>query len=50
VTGPEIRQRFPQHVERREHLILDSAPLVPVEDPKTPFELPGDFTPTGDNR
>lgn len=37
MTGPEIRQRFLQHFERREHLILDSASLVPVDDPTTLF-------------
>jgi alanyl-tRNA synthetase len=37
VTGQEIRQRFLQHFERREHLILDSAPLVPADDPTTLF-------------
>jgi alanyl-tRNA synthetase len=37
VTGPEIRQRFLQHFQRREHLILDSAPLVPADDPTTLF-------------
>jgi alanyl-tRNA synthetase len=37
VTGQEIRQRFLQHFERREHLILDSAPLVPTDDPTTLF-------------
>jgi alanyl-tRNA synthetase len=37
VTGQEIRRRFLQHFERREHLILDSAPLVPLDDPTTLF-------------
>ena len=37
MTGPEIRQRFLQHFQRREHLILDSAPLVPADDPTTLF-------------
>ena len=37
MTGQEIRQRFLQHFQRREHLILDSAPLVPIDDPTTLF-------------
>jgi alanyl-tRNA synthetase len=37
VTGQEIRQRFLQHFQRREHLILDSASLVPMDDPTTLF-------------
>src|SRR5438105_5121154 len=37
VTGQEIRRRFPQHSRGRDHLILASAPLVPVDDPTTLF-------------
>ncbi|MBJ7611159.1 MAG: alanine--tRNA ligase [Candidatus Dormibacteraeota bacterium] len=37
MTGQEIRQRFLQHFERREHLILDSALVVPADDPTTLF-------------
>jgi alanyl-tRNA synthetase len=37
VTGQEIRQRFLQFFRSRDHLILESAPLVPVDDPTTLF-------------
>ena len=37
VTGAEIRRRFLAHFESRDHLILDSFPLVPVDDPSTLF-------------
>jgi len=37
VTGNEIRRRFLEHFERREHLGLPSAPLVPHGDPSTLF-------------
>jgi alanyl-tRNA synthetase len=37
VTGQEIRRRFLQHFRSRDHLILDSAPLVPADDPTTLF-------------
>jgi alanyl-tRNA synthetase len=37
VTGQEIRRRFIEHFRSRDHLILDSAPLVPVDDPTTLF-------------
>jgi alanyl-tRNA synthetase len=37
VTGNEIRRRFLEHFERREHLVLPSAPLVPHGDPSTLF-------------
>jgi len=37
VTGAEIRRRFLAHFESRDHLVLDSAPLVPADDPTTLF-------------
>jgi len=37
VTGNEIRRRFLEHFERREHKVLPSAPLVPRGDPSTLF-------------
>ena len=37
MTGNEIRRRFLEHFERREHLVLPSAPLVPHGDPSTLF-------------
>jgi alanyl-tRNA synthetase len=37
VTGQEIRRRFLQYFRSRDHLILDSAPLVPADDPTTLF-------------
>ena len=37
MTGQEIRRRFIEHFRSRDHLILDSAPLVPVDDPTTLF-------------
>ena len=37
MTGTEIRRRFLEHFERREHLVLPSAPLVPHGDPSTLF-------------
>src|SRR3979409_2164677 len=37
MTGDEIRKRFLQHFESREHLVLPSAPLVPRGDPSTLF-------------
>jgi alanyl-tRNA synthetase len=37
VTGNEIRRRFLEHFERREHLVLPGAPLVPHGDPTTLF-------------
>ncbi len=37
VTGNEIRRRFLEHFERREHLVLPSASLVPHGDPSTLF-------------
>jgi alanyl-tRNA synthetase len=37
LTGQEIRRRFLEHFRSRDHLILDSAPLVPVDDPTTLF-------------
>jgi alanyl-tRNA synthetase len=37
VTGAEIRRRFLAHFEARDHLVLDSAPLIPADDPTTLF-------------
>jgi alanyl-tRNA synthetase len=37
VTGREIRRRFLQHFQSRDHLVLDSASLIPVDDPSTMF-------------
>ena len=37
MTGNEIRKRFLEHFESREHLVLPSAPLVPQGDPSTLF-------------
>ena len=37
VTGAEIRRRFLAHFAGRDHLVLDSFPLVPVDDPSTLF-------------
>ncbi len=37
MTGNEIRRRFLEHFESREHLVLPSAPLVPKGDPSTLF-------------
>ncbi len=37
MTGNEIRRRFLEHFERREHLVLPSASLVPHGDPSTLF-------------
>ena len=37
MTGNEIRIRFLEHFESREHLVLPSAPLVPSGDPSTLF-------------
>ena len=37
MTGNEIRKRFLEHFESREHLVLPSAPLVPRGDPSTLF-------------
>jgi alanyl-tRNA synthetase len=37
VTGNDIRRRFLEHFESREHLVLPSAPLVPHGDPSTLF-------------
>ena len=37
MTGNEIRRRFLEHFESREHLVLPSAPLVPSGDPSTLF-------------
>ncbi len=37
MTGNEIRRRFLEHFESREHKVLPSAPLVPHGDPSTLF-------------
>jgi alanyl-tRNA synthetase len=37
MTGNEIRRRFLEHFQSREHRVLDSAPLVPKGDPSTLF-------------
>jgi alanyl-tRNA synthetase len=37
MTGNEIRRRFLEHFESREHKVLPSAPLVPKADPSTLF-------------
>jgi len=37
MTGNEIRTRFLEHFQSREHKVLDSAPLVPRGDPSTLF-------------
>jgi alanyl-tRNA synthetase len=37
VTGAEIRRRFLAHFAARDHLILESAPLIPADDPTTLF-------------
>ncbi|MFZ0215384.1 MAG: alanine--tRNA ligase, partial [Candidatus Dormiibacterota bacterium] len=41
MTGQEIRRRFLAHFESRDHLVLDSASLVPVDDPTTLFVSAG---------
>src|SRR5579859_3044837 len=37
MTGNEIRRRFLEHFQSREHKVLESAPLVPRGDPSTLF-------------
>ena len=37
MTGAEIRRRFLAYFESRDHLVLDSFPLVPADDPSTLF-------------
>jgi alanyl-tRNA synthetase len=37
VTGEEIRSRFLRHFQERDHRVLESAPLVPADDPTTLF-------------
>jgi alanyl-tRNA synthetase len=37
MTGAEIRRRFLHYFQRRDHLVLDSASLVPTDDPTTLF-------------
>lgn len=37
MTGAEIRRRFLTHFARRDHLVLDSFPLIPIDDPSTLF-------------
>lgn len=41
MTGNEIRERFLEHFRSREHLVLESAPLVPFQDPTTLFTSAG---------
>jgi alanyl-tRNA synthetase len=41
VTGAEIRRRFLAYFASRDHLVLDSAPLVPADDPTTLFNSAG---------
>jgi alanyl-tRNA synthetase len=41
VTGREIRRRFLEFFRQRDHLILDSAPLVPLDDPTTLYITAG---------
>ncbi len=37
VTGHEIRRRFLRYFQDRDHLVLESAPLIPADDPTTLF-------------
>ena len=37
MTGAEIRRRFLAHFAGRDHLVLDSFPLIPADDPSTLF-------------
>jgi len=41
VTGSEIRRRFLAFFAAHHHLVLDSAPLVPADDPSTLFNSAG---------
>ena len=41
MTGAEIRRRFLAYFAARDHLVLDSAPLVPADDPSTLFNSAG---------
>jgi alanyl-tRNA synthetase len=41
VTGAEIRRRFLAFFAARDHLVLDSTPLVPADDPSTLFNSAG---------
>src|SRR5256714_10800059 len=41
MTGNEIRTRFLEHFQSREHKVLPSAPLVPKGDPSTLFVSAG---------
>jgi len=41
VTGAEIRRRFLAFFAARDHLVIDSAPLVPADDPSTLFNSAG---------
>ncbi len=41
MTGSEIRRRFLLHFERRDHLVIPSASLIPVDDPTTLFNSAG---------
>ncbi|HKF75202.1 MAG TPA: alanine--tRNA ligase-related protein, partial [Candidatus Dormibacteraeota bacterium] len=41
MTGQEIRRRFLAHFARHDHLVLESASLVPADDPSTLFNSAG---------
>jgi alanyl-tRNA synthetase len=41
VTGAEIRRRFLAYFAAHDHLVIDSAPLVPADDPSTLFNSAG---------
>jgi alanyl-tRNA synthetase len=41
VTGAEIRRRFLAFFAAHDHLVIDSAPLVPADDPSTLFNSAG---------
>jgi alanyl-tRNA synthetase len=41
VTGAEIRRRFLAYFAAHDHLVVDSAPLVPADDPSTLFNSAG---------
>jgi len=41
VTGAEIRRRFLAFFAANDHLVIDSAPLIPADDPSTLFNSAG---------